>query len=62
MGRVAGVLAPCFGLPMTDEQATLYRQHTGRQTPLTDPAREAWLVETRSLSRGHRCHLTPAAG
>src|SRR5438552_14831695 len=40
-------LAACFGLGMTDEQAALYRQHTGRQTPPTSPAREAWLVVGR---------------
>src|SRR5438552_7254065 len=40
-------LSACFGLRMTDEQAALYRQHTGRQTLPTSPAREAWLVVGR---------------
>src|SRR2546429_897870 len=40
-------LAACFGLRMTDAGAALYRRHTGRQTPPTDPAREAWLVVGR---------------
>jgi len=40
-------LGACFGLPMTDEQRAFYRQHTGRQTPPTGPAREAWLIVGR---------------
>ena len=40
-------LAACFGLPMTDEEAALYRQHTGRQSASTAAAREAWLVVGR---------------
>ena len=39
--------AACFGLPMTDEQRACYREHTGRQTPTTRPAREAWLIVGR---------------
>src|SRR5262252_2845992 len=41
------LLAAVFALPMTDEHAALYRQHTGRQTSPTSPAREAWLVVGR---------------
>jgi len=40
-------LAACFGLPMAKEQLGLYRQHTGRQSVPTSPAREAWLVVGR---------------
>jgi hypothetical protein len=37
-------LAAVFGLPMTEEQAALYRRHTGRDTPPTSPAREVWAI------------------
>jgi hypothetical protein len=37
-------LAALFALPMTDEQLALYRQHTGRSAPPTQPLHEAWLV------------------
>ena len=36
-------LAALFALPMKDEQLELYRKHTGRNTPPTEPFREAWL-------------------
>ena len=36
-------LAALFGLPMNDEQLELYRKHTGRKTPPSEPFREAWL-------------------
>src|SRR5262249_2679747 len=36
-----------FGLAMSEDQIALYRRHTGRQTPPTLPAREAWLVVGR---------------
>ena len=49
-------LAACFGLPMAKEQLGLYRQHTGRQSVPTSPAREAWLVVGR---RGGFTHFTP---
>ena len=37
-------LAALFALPMTPEQLALYRKHTGRSTPPTQPLHEAWLV------------------
>lgn len=37
-------LSALFALDMTDEQAALYRKHTGRSLLPTDPAKEAWLV------------------
>jgi hypothetical protein len=40
-------LAACFGLPMSEALAALYRRHTGRQALPTRPAREAWLVVGR---------------
>ena len=40
-------LAALFGLPMTDTQRTTYTACTGRFTPPTSPAREAWLVVGR---------------
>jgi phage terminase large subunit-like protein len=33
-----------FALPMTPEQLQTYQHYTGRHTPPTAPAREAWLV------------------
>jgi hypothetical protein len=40
-------LAALFGLPMTEHQADLFRQFSGRQTPPTAPTREAWVVVGR---------------
>ena len=40
-------LASLFGLPMTEDQLALFRQHTGRQGPPETPANEAWLVVGR---------------
>ena len=37
-------LAALFALPMTSEQTTIYKQHTGRSTPPARQAHEAWLV------------------
>jgi hypothetical protein len=37
-------LVALFGLPMTEDQAAAYRQHTARTTLPTSPATEAWLV------------------
>ena len=37
-------LAALFALPMTPEQAEIYQSCTGRSTPPTGPASEAWLV------------------
>jgi hypothetical protein len=41
------VLAALFALPMTEAQAALFRQHTGRCALPTIPAREGWLVVGR---------------
>ncbi|MCV3764041.1 hypothetical protein [Rhizobium sp. TRM95796] len=40
-------LAALFGLEMTEEQAEIYRKHTGRQELPTEPFNEAWLVVGR---------------
>jgi hypothetical protein len=37
-------LAALFALPMTDEELEIYRAHTGRTTPPSAPATEAWLA------------------
>jgi hypothetical protein len=37
-------LAALFALPLTPEQLDVYRRHTGRSAPPTEPAQEAWLV------------------
>jgi hypothetical protein len=36
-------LCALFGLPMSDEQLAIYQAHTGRATPPTTRAHEAWL-------------------
>jgi hypothetical protein len=38
------LLAALFGLPMTEDQVATFRRFTGRETPPTAPAREAYLV------------------
>ena len=46
--RAWGVfLAVLFGLPISEDDLELYRRHTGRSTPPTAAAREAWLVVGR---------------
>lgn len=40
----SALLAALFGLPLTDEQLAIYRECTGRDSPPTEPASEAWLV------------------
>jgi hypothetical protein len=40
-------LAALFGLPMSDDQLALYRQHTGRTTPPTEPFKESALIVGR---------------
>jgi hypothetical protein len=37
-------IAALFALPMTPEQQLIYQQCTGRSTPPTQPATEAWLI------------------
>jgi len=51
-------LAALFGLPMTDAQRALYRAHTGRETPPSLPAREAWLVVGRRGGKSRMAALT----
>ncbi len=41
------LLAAVFALSMTEALATLYCEHSGRQTPPANAAREAWLVTGR---------------
>ncbi len=36
-------LKALFALPMDDEELEIYRTHTGRKQPPSEPAREAWL-------------------
>jgi hypothetical protein len=45
------VLKTMDALPMTDEELALFFQLTGRQTPLTAPAGEVWLVIGRWRGR-----------
>src|SRR4029453_11104766 len=40
-------LAALFGLSMSQDQAAIFRLHTGPQAPPEAPAREAWLVVGR---------------
>src|SRR5262249_42022691 len=44
-------LKAVFGLPMTDVEVALYGQHTGRTSPPTSPAREAWVVAGRRAGK-----------
>jgi hypothetical protein len=37
-------LTALFALPLTPEQLAIYRRHTGRDDPPTEPLHEAWLV------------------
>jgi hypothetical protein len=46
-------LAALFGLPMTQHQADLFRQFSGRQTPPTAPTREAWVVVGRKGGKSY---------
>ena len=41
------VLTALFGLPMTEDQATVFRGLTGREAPPTHPARELWAIVGR---------------
>jgi hypothetical protein len=40
-------LAALFALPMDAEGLALYQRYTGRETVLTDPASEAWVIVGR---------------
>jgi hypothetical protein len=40
-------LAAIHGLPMAADELAVYEAHTGRQTPPTTPAREAWFIVGR---------------
>lgn len=46
-GAWRAFLAILFALPLDPDARALYQKHTGRTTPPTDPAREAWLVVGR---------------
>ena len=58
-------LASVFGLPMDDAALALYRHHTGRTTPPTEPFKESALICGRRAGkspvritvkhRSHRC-------
>jgi hypothetical protein len=59
-------LAALFALPMTEEQLTLYRKHTGRATPPSEAlSRPGWYAggapASRSSSRWSRCSSLPSA-
>lgn len=43
----AAFLAALFGLPMGAAELELFRQHTGRTDPPTEPAREGWVIVGR---------------
>jgi hypothetical protein len=55
-------LAAVFGLPMTDEQAVLYRRHTGRQALPTQPAREVWCIAGRRAGKSRVAALLAVFG
>jgi hypothetical protein len=42
-----GFLAALFGLPMDEDTAAVYAQHTARTAPPGGPAREAWVIVGR---------------
>lgn len=52
-------LASCYGLPMTDEEVSIYQRCTGRREPPTEKAREAWLIVGR---RGRKSAIAAAIG
>jgi hypothetical protein len=37
-------LAALFALPMTEAELAIYREHTGRSTPPSEPCLEGWLI------------------
>jgi len=49
--RWAVFLSALFGLPMSREALAIFREHTGRECPPSDP-REAWLPVGRRGPRG----------
>jgi hypothetical protein len=51
-------LATLFGLPLTPDQLSTYRQYTGRTDPPTQPHREAWLVVGRRGGKSFVLALT----
>ncbi len=48
------VIKALFGLPMTRHQRELYQELTGRTTPPTKPAKEAWIIAGR---RGGKSYI-----
>jgi hypothetical protein len=51
-------LAALFALPMTDDQLQVYRQCTGRESPPSIVAREAWLICGRRAGKSFVLALT----
>jgi len=56
--RWRAFLAALFGLPMTEEEAEVYRYHTGRQGVPTEAFNEAWLVIGRRGGKSFHMALT----
>jgi hypothetical protein len=46
-------LAALFALPMTDAELAIYREHTGRTEPPTQPSNEAWLICGRRSGKSY---------
>jgi hypothetical protein len=46
-------LCALFALPMSAEQLEVFRRHTGRKEPPTQPAREAWLICGRRAGKSY---------
>src|SRR5215470_17555416 len=44
-------VAAVFALPMSEEQAALYRKHTGRTKLPVEPAREVWCIAGRRAGK-----------
>ena len=51
-------LAALFGLPMTEAQASFYRECTGREKPPDQPSSEAWLIAGRRAGKSALLALT----
>ena len=47
LGRMAGLPAGLFALPMSESDLEIFRACTGRQTPSVSAVREAWMVVGR---------------
>src|SRR5262245_18268281 len=51
-------VAALFALPMTAEQQLIFKECTGRKTPPTQPATEAWLICGRRAGKSFILALT----